>query len=385
MRLCLIGHSARALLGQPDGGSERQTALVAANMARRGHEVTLVVPGYSGDEMVVDGVSLRSGWEPSRGVRFVRALSYRHPALRNVLTSIGAEAYYFRGFSFFTPTIVKAARSLRAVSILALTSDRDFEPGSGRHHFGIGGPALSRLSGRVGYEWFRRTTLSGVDCVVVQNEMQFAAGAAKGLSCRLLPSIVEDAPAAYQATPSEADAVWVGNAGDDNRRSKGIEELTRLAERLPAVKFVVVGEISALRGTDVLQRLERSPNVKLTGALTHDETVGHIAGAGVVLNTSPSEGFSNVMLEGWSLRKPAVSLWVDPDHLLTTGGLGVCAGGDEDRMAGELQSLLDDPARRAAMGDSARAYVLAVHGAAGVCARLELLVRSLAMQPRPST
>jgi glycosyltransferase involved in cell wall biosynthesis len=318
-------------------------------------------------------------------VRFVRALSYRHPALRNILTSLGADTYYFRGFSFFTPTIVKAARSLTAVSILALTSDHDLEPESGRHHFGIGGPALFELSGRLGYEWFRRTTLSGVDCVVVQNETQLTACAKKELNCRLLPSILDDAWAECQGIPLSADVVWVGNVGDWRSRSKGIEDLTRLAERLPAVKFVVVGEISALRGTDVLQRLERAPNVKLTGALTHDETVRHIAGASVVLNTSPSEGFSNVMLEGWSLRKPAVSLWVDPDHLLTAGGLGVCAGGDEDRMASELRSLLDDPARRAAMGDSARAYVLAVHGAAGVCARLELLVRSLAVQPRPST
>lgn len=382
MRLCLVGHSERALLGQPDGGSERQTALLATHMAGRGHEVTLVVPGYSGQEAVVKGVSLRSGWEPSRGVRFVRALSYRHPELRRTLVDVDADVYYTRGFQFFTPTVAAAARSLRAVSILALTSDGDLYPDSGRYHFGFGGPALSDVFGRLGYAWFRRTALTRVDCVLAQNETQVAACAAQSLSCRLLPSVLEDAPEECQRAQPTHDAVWIGNVGHKHRRSKGTDEFARLAQALPDVSFVLVGNMTALQGIEALRHLQRLPNVEFTGPLSHGGALKRIAGSRVVINTSPSEGFSNVMLEGWSLRKPTVSLCVDPNGLVTAGGLGVCAGGDEKRMARELRDLLADTARREAMGAVARDYVLRVHGAEGVCERFESLVRSLATRSR---
>lgn len=384
MKVCFIGHSGGALVGLPTGGSERQIVLLAVNMARRGHEVTFVVLGYGGQDMVVDGVCLRSGWDPTQGVRFVRALSYRRPTLRRVLTSVGADAYYARGFSYFTATAVRAAQSMRAVSLLALTSDGDLSVESGRHHFGIGGAAMSELTGRIGYSWFRKTALRAADCIVVQNEAQLSACAAQGLGCRLVPSILEDVTDASREVAPRTDAIWVGNVGYRNRRSKGLEEVARLAERLPEASFVLVGEISALLGQDVQRRLQALPNVEVLGYLSHDETLQRIAESRLVVNTSPLEGFSNVMLEGWALRKPAVSLWVDPDGLLSSGGLGVCAGGDAERMARELRGLLDDEARRETMGIAAREYVFTVHGADVVCERLELLVRSLAAQSRPS-
>jgi Glycosyltransferase len=351
-------------------------------MADRGHEVTLVVPGHAEPATVVKGVSLRSGWEPERGVRFVRHWSYRHPELSRTLIGIEADVYYSRGFEFLTPTMVGAARSVGAVSMLALTSDGDLYPDSGRYHFGVGGPALSAVTGRLGYEWLRRKALTRVDCIITQNETQVSACAAQGLRCRQVPSILEDAPEECRTTEPVDDVIWAANVYDRRRRSKGLDEVMRLARALPEVSFVFVGLIAALRGTENPGRLQRLPNVEYTGALTHDEAVKRIAGSRVVINTSPSEGFSNVMLEGWSLRRPTVSLSVDPDGLLTSGGLGVCAGGDEERMVRQLRDLLHDTPRREAMGAAARDYVLRVHVSDSVCRRFELLAGSLKTRPR---
>ena len=89
VKVCIVSHSATGLTTRPSGGSELQSALLATGLSARGHDVTFVVPGLTGEERTVSGVRLRSGWDPDRGVRFVRALTYRYPHLRRVLRATG--------------------------------------------------------------------------------------------------------------------------------------------------------------------------------------------------------------------------------------------------------------------------------------------------------
>jgi glycosyltransferase involved in cell wall biosynthesis len=378
MRLCLIGHSAEGLFGSTPGGSERQLALLATSLAGRGHQVTMVIPGYGDAEGEVRGVKVRSGWDDSRGVRYVRAFTYRYAHFKRVLRDLHADAYYARGVSLSAVSAVTAARQVGSVSLLALCSDRDLFPDSGRYNFSGGNPNVARLTGRLGYEYFRRRGLRRTGCVIVQNTDQASACAAAHLPHRLLPSIVPPPPAAICGSRVECDAVWVGNMGYATRRPKGVAELAVLAERLPHVRFAIVGRLEAPQLRDVVARLRTMPNVVLHGRQEHERTLKLIASSRVVLNTSPSEGFSNVMLEGWSLRKPVVSLSVDPNRLLSGGRLGLCGGGSIDLMAEGLGRLLVDELALTAMGEAAFAYVNRVHAADAVCERFENLVVTLA-------
>jgi glycosyltransferase involved in cell wall biosynthesis len=377
VRLCLVGHSAEGLVGNSPGGAETQLALLATHLARRGNHVTLVATGYGGEEGQFHGVELRSGWDDARGIRFVRAATYRYPRLQRVLVDARAEAYYVRGVSLAGPTVVSAARRVDAVSLLALCSDRDGFADSARYQFGLGGPLIAGITGRLGYEYFRRRALERVDCVVVQNRTQARACAEAGRPHHIVPSVVPPlTDRLYEVSPS-VDAVWVGNVRYSHRRPKGVGELAELARRLPRVSFSIVGRLDAPQVQGVVERLHRLPNVTLCGFLEHEKTLERIAAARVILNTSPSEGFSNVMLEGWALRKPTVSLSVDPNGLLTGGGLGLCAAGRLDVMASSLESLLADEGLRVSMGDSAYEYVTGVHGPGAVCERLEGLAMRL--------
>jgi glycosyltransferase involved in cell wall biosynthesis len=116
------------------------------------------------------------------------------------------------------------------------------------------------------------------------------------------------------------------------------------------------------------------PNVELDGQLTHAETQRRMAGHRLVINTSPAEGFSNAMLEGWSLGRPSVTLAVNPSGLLTADRLGICANGDLRVMAAAIVALLEEPAARAAMGRRCRDYVSTMHASTAVCAAFEQLV-----------
>jgi glycosyltransferase involved in cell wall biosynthesis len=372
MRICLVGHSAAGLLSSSAGGSERQSALLAKALAARGHDVSFVVTGLAHGEGVVSGVRLRSGWNPDRGMRFVRAATYRYPHLSSVLRAQDADVYYSRGAGFYTPFVVGAARARDAVCVLGLASDRDLYPDSGPVLFGLRGAPFSSLVARLAHKVYRDWALPSATWVAVQNQEQADACSRLRLRNAKVPNIVLDPPVGLAAIEPVRDALWAGYV-TARRRSKGLEELAALAGALPAVTFTVVGELKGDTHLQAIERLANLPNVDLRGPLPHDEAQAAIAAHRLVLNTSPSEGFSNVMLEGWALGRPCVTLSVNPSGLLTGDRLGVCSGGDLTVMAAAVVALLEENDGRCAMGERARRYVADTHAPARVCAAFEEL------------
>ena len=289
MRVCLVGHSADGLLSSSAGGSERQIAVLARELAVRGHEVTLVVIGLDEGERMVAGVHVRSGWEPLRGVRYVRAFTYRYPGLYRALRAERADVYYARGAGFYTPFVVLAARVGRARSVLALASDRDLHASSARVLFGLSDSSLSPFVAALAHFVYRRWALRAVTWVAVQNLEQATACAALGLHHAVLPNIVEPPPAELGDAAPDRDVIWAGNVWG-GRRSKGLVDLAKLAQMLPETTFTVAGTLVAASCLDVIQLLQLLPNVVVTGQLPHDEMQRRIAAHRLVINTSPSEG-----------------------------------------------------------------------------------------------
>jgi glycosyltransferase involved in cell wall biosynthesis len=373
MRVCLVGHSAGGLLDAAAGGSERQTALLARELAARGHDVSLVTTMLTGGGRTVDGVRIVPAWDPHRGLRFVRAATYRYPRLYGVLRAQSADVYYSRGAGFYTPFVIRAARDQGARSVLALASDRDLYASSRSALFAVGGSRLSPLVAWLAHAAYRHWALPAATCVAVQNREQATACEAFGLRNVILPNILVPPPDDLAAIVPDRDVVWAGNVLE-GRRSKGLDEVARLARLLPDVGFTVAGMLEGESHQATIELLRSLANVRLTGSLAHVETQRAIAGHRLVINTSPSEGFSNVMLEGWALGKPSVTLAVNPSGLLTGDRLGVCAGGDLEAMAAAVAALLAEPEVRAAMGDRGREYVRETHAPARVCAAFEQLV-----------
>ena len=373
MRFCLVGHSASGLLGEQTGGSELQIALLAKALAERGHSVTLVVPGLLLETSEVDGVVLKSGWDPRRGRRGFRLITYRLPELRRVLVAEQADAYYTRGGNLFTSVVVSTARAVGAVSLHGLASDRELHPDGGRFILHVGNERFRRASGPAAHVIYRRQVLRAVDWVVTQNDAQAETCARLRLRSVTIPNIVEPPPAELSSVTEEFDVVWAGSV-TDRRRSKGLEELIELASSLPDVTFQVVGRLSGVAAAAAIQRLGALGNVSMTGPLSHGEVLTVLARSRVVLNSSPSEGFSNTMLEGWSLGKPAVSLRVDPNRLLSSGRLGRCGGGSLARTRDALRELLANDGMRRVLGDRCRDYVGSVHSADAVCHQYEAVL-----------
>jgi hypothetical protein len=219
MRICFVGHSASGLTQSATGGSERQTALLARELAARGHDVRLVVIGLGGADRVVDGVRVVPGWDPDRGIRWLRAFTHRYPRLFALLRAQEAEVYYTRGGAFYTFVAVWAAKTAHATSIVAIASDGDLAARSGRVLFFLGSHRLSRILGPVLHAAFRRYALKLATWVAVQNREQETLCRRLGLDNALIPNIVVAPPCDVANVKAERDVVWVGNVWD-GRRSK---------------------------------------------------------------------------------------------------------------------------------------------------------------------
>lgn len=378
MKMCLVGVLGSALLRAGTGGSEKQIALLARHLVRRGHCVTLLVTDHVGPDVRVNGVTLKAAWDPRGGVPRMRALTHRYPALFRRLLREEADLYYVRGAVPFSPVVLHAARRAGSPGVLGLASDLDLLPESGRVVLGLDSSRAHRVASCAGWLGLQRHALRTAAAVVAQNREQAAMGAALGLRrCVLIPSIVDDPPEGLLAVEPTWDVVWVGNVGSGARRSKGVGTLADVASRLPTVRFVVVGGLTATSVRTAHSRLLTMPNITLLGPQPYEETQRVIARARAVLNTSPAEGFSNVMLEGWALGKPAFTLSVNPNGLLGETGLGRCAEGSPDMLSELLGRFLTDQVWLEAAGRRARDYVQAVHGADPVCLRYEELAMAL--------
>ncbi len=168
--------------------------------------------------------------------------------------------------------------------------------------------------------------------------------------------------------------VWVANVKPMKRPEVFLDLAGRLAQRKD-VEFVMIGRAEHPRyQAGIEARLRRHPQVRYLGEQPLERVNEVLAQAHVFVNTSRAEGFPNTFIQAWMRGVPVVSLEVDPDEVLVRRGLGMRSGTPE-RLARDVEALLNDADRRRAMGRRARAYAVAAHGLERHIGTLERLLR----------
>ena len=390
MKVCIVYPYATWFMGRPCGGAEKQVGLLAQHLARRGNEVTFVALHCRAQEDEYDGVRVRCPWDEGEGSPWLRSAPQKLTSLKRLIAEVDADLYYIRGAQVVSRWVIAGAHALDAPALLGLASDRNLLPESGRALVPQGRGLVGRLTEFAAWSLLQRPALRSADAVIAQNEEQASRCTRMGLSHVLIPSIVEPPSRELLECEPDYDVVWAGNVQKAASRSKGVGRLLALVRSLPEVRFAVAGALQNLSVSTIVAELEESSNVELFGPLDYAGTQALIARSRLVLNTSPAEGFSNVMLEGWALGKPSVTLDVNPSGLLADGrwpspelrghkgALGVCAGGDIRELSRLILEALGDEAVLRGVGRRCRTYVAEVHDPDVVCARYE----DLAAAPR---
>ncbi|MDM7926580.1 MAG: glycosyltransferase family 4 protein [bacterium] len=149
-----------------------------------------------------------------------------------------------------------------------------------------------------------------------------------------------DASQWFRDTPKENLVLTVGFADDRTRiRIKGLDLFVRAAERLPAVRFAVIG-----LGPDARRMLKAPPNVQLFGGLPRSELRQFYSRARVYAQLSLSEGMPNAVCEAMLCECVPVGTAAGgiPE---TIGDAGfILAGRDADAAAEAIRKALKSPA-----------------------------------------
>jgi glycosyltransferase involved in cell wall biosynthesis len=275
------------------GGAEVQQAFLASELARRGHDVSMICMDYGQREGdVVKGVRLIKMHAPAAGLPVLRFLHPRLTSLWSAMNRADADVYYQRAGGALTGMVAKFALWRGRRAVFASASDFDFDPRC---------PLVPTARDKVLFRYGVRRAHR----IVVQSERQlqlcrdqFGRDATCIASCY-----------GYQGAPGRHDGpiVWVGTV----KPLKRPELFLDLAEQLPQYRFRLVGGAAA--GEEHFRTLQRRAqalgNVEMTGFIPYADIETFFDGASLLVNTSTGEGFPNTFLQAWSRGIPTVSFF----------------------------------------------------------------------------
>jgi len=336
MKICFVTHNAYAALADRKldhvGGVERQQAMMANWLARRGHDVSMITWGQEQPaEDRLDGVDLHFLCRKSDGIPVIRFVYPRWTSLWRALKEADADVYYYNLGDMGLGQIVLWSKFSNKTVVYSVSS----EPVCRWDLRGV----LS-LRERIMY----RYGLRNVDKIIVQTITQ--AELLKNEYCRdaeLLPMPCTDlSQGKFSAAPPAASAehrvVWVGRLSKEKRP----DWLLKIARACPEIQFDVIGQ--ANRDTDYacrfLEGAVELDNVHIHGVIQYQDISEYYRGASALICTSAYEGLPNVFLEAWSLGLPTVTSF-DPGLIVSTNDIGFVAASPDD-LTEKLRALLAD-------------------------------------------
>ncbi len=339
------------------GGAEVQVFLLSTGLAALGVETHVVTRSRTRERVFThQGVVVHAVQMPGRGpaarARFGRRLL-------STLQRIGADINIQRSAGYETWMVAWASR--RNGQRFAFLSANSID---------VAGQVVGRSMLQ---EFLYRRGARSADLLVVQNEEQQRGFRSHwGLDGEVLPSACLPPQSGVAPQQRDGTVLWMARCASYKNPDKAIA----LARRCPEIRFVMVMPRGVDSGYDAQIRAEANatPNIELHEGVPLRQTTAFFQRASVHINTAEFEGFPNTFMQAGAAGVPIVSLNVDPSGVLAAEGMGICAGGDLGRMAGELQGLVAEDGRRSEMGERARAYVARNHGRDQVVARFKTML-----------
>lgn len=399
LKICFVALNGYAAIGgraatSHIGGAERQTALLARELARRGHTVSLVTLDHGqADGETVHGVRVFKAYARDAGLPGLRFFSPRLTGIWSALRRAGADVYYQRMAEQTTGIVAAFCRRHGKRFFFASASDYDCLTDLPRlpklreswlYQYGLRRADRVLVQTRRQQEMMR--TGFGVEAEVLSNAAEDLAGDAGVARPTFGESGADDEASLGGCGPQVRDprlseesatggtkslrVLWVGRYTPEKR----LEWVFEIAGACSNLTFDIVGDATggSRYAEDLKVRAKRCENVKLLGRVAHEQIGALYRRSDVLLCTSEREGFPNTFLEAWSLGVPVVTTF-DPDGVVAEFGLGrvaTCVPG----VIEALQVTAADGVGRERMRASCRAYFEREHRVERVVDRFEALL-----------
>jgi len=343
--LFLSGRAHRALdpeARRASGGAELQVALLALELVRRGHRVSIA----AADDGFTDGVE----W---KGVR-IRACgrfdtgglgdtANALPAVWRVLREEKPDFVVIYGWTSWLALmcLLRGACGFRVVFICALDGEID-----GR--FLRENPVRGRI-----FSW----GMKAADARFGITESQAANFRKAGMQCGVTRLLLQQGPV-ISVADKDVDLLWVARCHQVKRPDLFLD----LAERLPEARCrMICSPQDPVLWEATRARACQMPGVEFLDGVPYREIQKHFDSAKVFVNTSSDEGVPNTFLHSGLGGTAIASLSADPDGMLQRFGAGFSAGGDFDHLVQGIQKLLGDPSSLDVASSGARQFVIQWH------------------------
>lgn len=191
---------------------------------------------------------------------------------------------------------------------------------------------------------------------------------------RVIPTGIDPSPYGNTKAHDGVVVTYVGRL----ESVKGVDDFLAAAVPLltefPAMKIQVAGWYP--EGHPLVERYQRQ--VAFLGL--QDDVPGVLASTDLFVLPSHSEGLSNALMEAMSSKCACIASDVGGNRFLIENGISglLFPAGDREALRSHIRRLMQDGAKRTAMGEAARARIDAVFAWEKVGAQYEELFRSIA-------
>ena len=350
MKICLVGLDNLPVL-VPEyrehaiGGETVQQTLLGRALARRGHDVSMVVGDYGqADGTRWQSIRVFKAFRRNAGLPVLRFIHPRWTGMWSALKRADADLYYTSCAGMQVGLIALFCWRYRRRFVFRTASDTDCD--------------RSRLLVQYARDrWLYEQGLRRADAILVQSFSQAKTLAQSyGLQSRVAGMLV-DSP--LPTAVRDIEVLWVSNI----QHVKRPDRLLELAERLPHVQIHMVG--GSMPGQESIYRHIKHAVAARTNVVFHDrlsywDTNALYGRARVLVNTSDVEGFPNSYLQAWIRGVPVVTL-IDPDGVIERERLGMAAK-SSDEMPAAVNSLLTDPAAWKAASERCLSFMAREYG-----------------------
>jgi len=334
MKICIVNLQSLPVLApgfehERVGGEEIQAPLIAQALARRGHDVALVVGDYGqADGARYSGVKTLKAFRERAGIPILRYAYPRWTKLWRALVRADAQVYYVSCAGMMVGLTAMFCRKHGRGLVFRAASDSDCDPGK----------LLVRYwRDRKLYEHGLRRA----DAVLVQSAFQQESMRQNyRIDSEPARMLVDRPDGQVDDARKDIDLLWVANL----RHVKRPDRVLDLAARLPHLRIHMAGGEfpgeSALYAR-IAEVARQRPNITFHGQVTYRNIGALFDRAKIFINTSELEGFPNTLLQAWIRGLPVVTTF-DPDKTVTREGLGIRVS-DPAEMATAASRILGDP------------------------------------------
>ena len=372
MKVCFIGVGISAAFeGEIVGGAEKQQMLLIQGLKKNGIDV-IVLEYYLNESRIINGIEFIPAWRSHHDSFFKR--------LKNIESQIYShkvDAIYARGTQLYASYLylLLKLKKTKIKRLWGIAGDHDLTSKFNYLRVNHYSSLYAKINAGIIFNISSILAFYFSNIIICQTDEQVLRCKTISLKKRITKiSNIYSKNLIYEKSslsPIYADAIWIGKFSG----TKGEEILLNLAKDIPQMSIICLGHVTDnFRNTNVYSQIENQENLILKGRVPNEKVAYYISKANFIINTSPSEGLSNVFLEGWDLEKPVISYIVNPNQYLTKGNAGFCAKGSYKDLVINLQKKYKDRKFLNAKGKNGKEILIKNHSSSKILKKYITLI-----------